>query len=400
MPFKALFVSTMCLLDQRSGAALSVRTHLENLAAAGWECHAVTASLCDGNAEYPKVRIFGPEGARPEHQGKCIVLDYSGVRHHILHTRSTVGANLTQQEANSLAMILQKALKENFFDLVITYGSSPLSRDLQNIARKLTRKMVFFLANDSYHDPEVFSSMDVVICPSMFLRDLYRERLGIRPVALRDTISEQFIQTDIDQSFAGRDVLRRKGFVTYVNPSPVKGGTLFLRLVNMAFHNRPDITFLVLEGRLTRSEWIKKFRIDPGGIANVFWMPNQSDMRRVYQRTSILLFPAFWQEASGRIVAEAQLNGIPVIASDRGGIPEQLNGGGICLPNPPGCNDDFSTMPTEEQARPWLDAICRLLDDPDEYDKACTLALEASKPFHPSLTRQATVDFYTSLFAD
>ncbi len=359
----------------------------------------MTASLCDGRAEYPKERIFGPEGAKPEHQGKNIVLDYRGIRHNILHTRSTVGANLTQQEANTLATILLKVLQKKSFDLVVTYGSSPLSRDLQDIARNHAGKMVFYLANDSYHEPDLFSSMDAIVCPSMFLRDLYKDRLGINPVSLRSIISEQFILSDIDQSYTGRDIMRRIGFVTYINPSPAKGGTLFLRLVSMAYQYRPDITFLVLEGRMSRSQWVKESRIDPGGFANVFWLPNQSDMRRVYQRTSILLFPTFCNEAAGRTVAEAQLNGLPVIASDRGGVPEQLNGGGICLPNPPGCNDDFSVMPTEEHVRSWLDALSGLLNNPDEYDSACTLALEASRPFQPDNSRQAAVDFYSSLFA-
>jgi hypothetical protein len=37
--------------------------------------------------------------------------------------------------------------------------------------------------------------------------------------------------------------------------------------------------------------------------------------------------PSFWEEAFGRSIVEAQLNGIPVVASRRGGIPEALNGG-------------------------------------------------------------------------
>jgi len=48
-----LFLSECCLLDNKSGAAQSVRAQLQVLSKVGWQCHAATLTLCDGEAEYP-----------------------------------------------------------------------------------------------------------------------------------------------------------------------------------------------------------------------------------------------------------------------------------------------------------------------------------------------------------
>lgn len=56
-----------------------------------------------------------------------------------------------------------------------------------------------------------------------------------------------------------------------------------------------------------------------GNITYEGWKKDTLD---IYKRTKILIVPSRWQEAYGRVVKEAQLMGIPVISSDRGGLVE------------------------------------------------------------------------------
>jgi glycosyltransferase involved in cell wall biosynthesis len=66
--------------------------------------------------------------------------------------------------------------------------------------------------------------------------------------------------------------------------------------------------------------------------ANVTLHPPTRDMRPLYARARLLLAPSQWEEAWGRVATEAQVSGIPVLASNRGGLPEAVGNGGILLP--------------------------------------------------------------------
>jgi glycosyltransferase involved in cell wall biosynthesis len=42
--------------------------------------------------------------------------------------------------------------------------------------------------------------------------------------------------------------------------------------------------------------------------------------------------PSIHEETFGRVVAEAQVSGIPALTSDRGALPETLGAGGLSVP--------------------------------------------------------------------
>src|SRR3546814_18810985 len=57
------------------------------------------------------------------------------------------------------------------------------------------------------------------------------------------------------------------------------------------------------------------------------------DMREVYRRTHTLLVPTQREAAWGRVATEAQFSGIPVLASDRGGLPAAVGPDGRVRPH-------------------------------------------------------------------
>lgn len=110
-------------------------------------------------------------------------------------------------------------------------------------------------------------------------------------------------------------------------------------------------------------------------LPNLTISERTSDMRDVYAKTKVLAVPSVWEEAWGRVATEAQFSGIPVIGSDRGGIPEAIGPGGIVLS-------------ADADADQWVAALSSLLDDPVAYAKTCQKALDHSKRDEINLDHQ------------
>ncbi|MBI5549660.1 MAG: glycosyltransferase family 4 protein [Deltaproteobacteria bacterium] len=63
----------------------------------------------------------------------------------------------------------------------------------------------------------------------------------------------------------------------------------------------------------------------------VHFIDARRDLHRVMSSADIVLVPSVWQEPFGLVAAEAQLLGVPVIASNRGALPELMGNGRLGL---------------------------------------------------------------------
>ncbi|WP_313389119.1 glycosyltransferase, partial [Rhodospirillum rubrum] len=75
-----------------------------------------------------------------------------------------------------------------------------------------------------------------------------------------------------------------------------------------------------------------------------------ADMRALYAEARFVLMPSVWEEAYGRTVIEAQINGLPILASTRGALPATVGAGGLVL--------DLEAPPDQ-----WSQALRRLYFD-------------------------------------
>lgn len=115
--------------------------------------------------------------------------------------------------------------------------------------------------------------------------------------------------------------------VLFINPVPEKGVEL---AAGLAAAN-PDIPFLVAESWAVGDDWRGWLQQRFGALRNVEWCPATDDVRTLYRQARIVLMPSVWEEAYGRTVIEAQLNGLPVLASRRGALPQTVGEGGEVL---------------------------------------------------------------------
>jgi glycosyltransferase involved in cell wall biosynthesis len=141
----------------------------------------------------------------------------------------------------------------------------------------------------------------------------------------------------------------RRG-VTMVNPRRIKGGQTAFELAQAC----PDIPFAFVEAWTEKEDFLTNLRNAARGLPNVKWRRPTLRMGEVYGATRILLAPSELEESWGRVASEAQVSGIPVIASATGGLPEAVGPGGILI------------EPGAPLAQ-WVRALRSLWDEPAFY---------------------------------
>jgi glycosyltransferase involved in cell wall biosynthesis len=202
-------------------------------------------------------------------------------------------------------------------------------------------------------------------------------------------------------------------FVTFINPLEIKGVYVFARIARELARRRPDIPILVTQGRsrfdaLTEPalglapHLAGQFPIEPTRDGrNIITMPflpdSQSFYPTVYSMTKLLLMPSLWFESFGLVAAEAMLNGIPVLASNRGALPETIGDAGILFDIPAKYTPDTREVATAEEVEPWVETIVRLWDDAAEYEPWSRAARERAQLWHPDRLAPIYREFFASI---
>ncbi len=116
--------------------------------------------------------------------------------------------------------------------------------------------------------------------------------------------------------------------VLMVNPTALKGVELFFRLAE----KRPDVSFIMVESWDVGDQWRLILGHRARALGNVALWPASADMRPAYASARLVLMPSIHEETYGRVIAEAQVSGIPALASDRGALKETVGQGGLTVP--------------------------------------------------------------------
>ena len=106
-----------------------------------------------------------------------------------------------------------------------------------------------------------------------------------------------------------------------------KGADIVLELAR----RNPGIGFRVYSNQRALHERDRPLFEQASTLPNVTIAKPKKSGRAIYRRTRMVLAPSRWQETWGRMSTEAHVNDIPVLASDRGGLPESVGTGGRCL---------------------------------------------------------------------
>ena len=369
---------------------------LHALAEAGWEVRVATLTCCDGEREYPLPALH-PMLDPVESAGSCVTIEDGAVLHEIQVARSTQHRKLRPWELRDY-MAMAEALLEAFRpDIVLTY-SSELLRPLLARAQRLGAQTVFYVANPAVlRKPGAeLPFVDDVITPSGFVAGLCDKILGMQANVVSDIVPQAFDgKANLKPE---RIATRLNRYVTLVNPSPAKGGLFFINIAAQAATVAPEVKFRAVESRWGRKNW-EGLGVSAADLDRIEWHPHTEDMAAIYEDASLLLVPSLLEEASGRVVAEALLAGVPVLAMRNGGIPEQLGEGGILFDLPPALAENHGIPPATEDLHRWTQFIKVLMENDDLYTRAVSLALRETPRLAPERRAAEAVACFEQILA-
>jgi len=385
--------------DPASGAARSTRTMCEMLAAAGAEVRAVatTASERAGHADsLAYLRELGIEPVvLPGHTANRVRPELEFEDRGIYYRLLDVGRRDMHAWQKIVGPQFDRLFDHEIHtfrpDLLLAFGGLPGDQRRYERARRQGLRIVFALRNEGYlKGRDLLASMDGVLTPSQYLTDFYRTAIGIDSTPLP-------LPMELDDVLAPEhDPI----FFTMINPSPEKGLMVMARLAEELSLKRPDIPLLIIEsrgsgGKLVQAGMIAGF--DLRRHENVMMSPALAQPKEIYVATRALLVPSLWQEPAGRVAAEAILNGIPPLVSDRGGLPETCNGAGFYLPIPPEITPRHRVPVPAAVVEPWIDLIVRLEGDADFYRAESQRAREAGRIYLPENLAPRYVEYFRTI---
>jgi glycosyltransferase involved in cell wall biosynthesis len=248
-------------------------------------------------------------------------------------------------------------------DLLITQsvGSGQLARmafrqGVPAVIRLASAAEAEMLAVAARNDPEVSaairSPLVTLVAVSRYVASLAADQVGIFPAVIYPPVRLQACVADDHEP----------DHITFINPIPLKGLEVAIRAAQLLPHRR----FVFVEAWNMVGPQRKALDREMSKLPNVTFRPRSVGLADVYRSTAVLLAPSQCPEAFSRVVLEACANGIPVLASRVGGVPEAMGESGVLLA-------------AADQPEEWARAMEQILADKDRFASLTAGALANAK---------------------
>lgn len=372
MSYKILWYSLPSLHDNSNGAAIHNKVMLEALAARGFQVKALNALVAD---DPQGLGIFDRIVKQIPLQPNANYLQFTdaGVEYIVARTKGHVSNDVTAEDQGKVFDLFVQFLEKFNPDVVIGYSGDCFSALVRHEAKVRGIPVVYALCN-GLHRSFAFPDCDLVFTPSEATAKMYKDldNTDVKAVG-------QFIYKD-RVTVAKRDQAKAK-YVTLVNPTPEKGLAIFAKIAQVFAKKHPEQKFLVVKSVGDYYKILNSLHTDDGkrfmpkgltNLPNVDVAEHTDDIRLVYDVTKVLVTPSVWHEAWGCVATEATFNGIPVLSSKSGGLPEAVAEGGILLDAPEKTKADYYRVPTDDEIQPWVEALERLLSE--DWTEQCNKA--------------------------
>jgi glycosyltransferase involved in cell wall biosynthesis len=373
---RLLWANSYCLMDTSSGASISVRQILIQLQRSGYEVEIVGATTFDNPRGIE--RMLDVWKKVQDDAGAVVTINDGPLVHRLVRTKQLLREQMTVEESNRFYQLYVSRLDTFRPDVVFFYGGQSADLHISGEARARGVPSMAYLVNAHYLATRWCRDVDLIVTDTQATSDFYASRIGFRPVPVGKFIDPADIIAP----------QHKRRHITLINPSWAKGAGIVALLAMQLEERRPDIVFEVVESRGSWKDVVRTVTQQFEGVArdtfkNVIVTPNTSRMADVYARSRLVLGLSQWWESGSRVLAEAMLNGIPAIVSNRGGSPEMVGEGGIVVDLPPECHEaPYTTLPKPERLNQIVELIEKVWDDEVFYLMLMTRALHQGMSLH------------------
>ena len=173
---------------------------------------------------------------------------------------------------------------------------------------------------------------DIVVSNSEYVSKRLKEDFNVDSEVIYPPITLERFKVDNDED----------GYIAMVNPrNTEKGGDIFFDIAE----SMPSEDFI--SAGVFRNKQLERRCENIDNLTHIGWC---DDMKKLYRQAKLVLVPSRWNEAFGRVAAEAMVSGIPCVVSNRGGLPEIVGKTGEIV-------EEIESIPV------WQDAIERALSN-------------------------------------
>ncbi len=282
------------------------------------------------NLSYSKyiddIRIFGQNVETPLFKDNFIGLKYSTlslksknsfIAHKMLELISKDPQKKQLIEIHNRPYLVDMIAKNNKFPISLFLHNDPQTmrgsksvNDRKNILKKCT----------------------VVFCVSEYIKKLFLDGISANKEKVK------VLYNGVDTKL--REFPKKKKEIIYVGRLvPEKGTHLYVEAMKLIASNCIDWSFgLIGSFRLGdnkntnvyANQIINQFN-SIGSQAKFYGFQDHKFVQEKMKTASIIVIPSVWQEPFGLVAAEAMSNGLCIIASKVGGIPEIINDNGVLI---------------------------------------------------------------------
>lgn len=343
---------------------------------------------------FTRLESFGAAAAAAHQQSlaqRGIATVPWGEQGHRYELRGVEVRTVTREQP--LGELLQADLREFRPDVILSSTDDPAHLLLEAALASGVGRVVYLVrapialpfgpaaSSRSQSRTERLKQLNAVVTVSEYVARYCREHGGLDavhvPIALPD---------EVRPAVVGR---YENEFVTMINPGDVKGIAIFLALADAFAQHR----FAYVAGWNTTAQDRKEL----ARRANVVELLRSDDIGDILRRTRVLLAPSLWAEAWGRVVQESLARGVPVLASNTGGLPEAMRGAPYVLPvaeirhYQSRLSEQMAPVAEvpAQDAGPWMAALGEVLSSPARWEEVSRMGLAAARDYAQTATVEA-----------